>query len=102
MDFEAKIDSLASGISDMFHRKEARDISAQLRNARANGKRFVLIQKQVTNEQRKALRELPLFNKGRNKGGIIDGQNQETTVRKRPRGKHAGRTLGYHKNIAIH
>ena len=97
--FEAKIDSLASGISEMFHRKEARDISAQLRNARANGKRFILIQKQVTNEQRKALRELPLFNKGRNKGGIIDGQNQETTVRKRPRGKHAGRTLGYHKNI---
>lgn len=97
--FEAKIDSLASGISEMFHRKDASDISAQLRNARANGKRFILIQKQVTNEQRKALRELPLFNKGRNKGGIIDGQNQETTVRKRPRGKHAGRTLGYHKNI---
>ena len=97
--FEAKIDSLASGISEMFHRKEARDISAQLRNARANGKRYILIQKQVTNEQRKALRELPLFNKGRNKGGIIDGQNQETTVRKRPKGMHAGRTLGYHKNL---
>ena len=97
--FESKIDSLAIGISKMFQRKEAHVISNQLRKARAMGNRYVLIQKQVTNEQRKALRELPLFNKGRNKGGIIDGQNQENTVRKNPKGQQARRTLGYHKEI---
>ena len=97
--FESKIDSLAIGISKMFQRNEAHVISNQLRKARAMGNRYVLIQKQVTNEQRKALRELPLFNKGRNKGGIIDGQNQENTVRKNPKGQQARRTLGYHKEI---
>ena len=72
--FDSGIDSLAQGISDLFHRKEASDIVSQLKKARANGSRWVLVQKQVTNEQRKALRELPIFNEGRFKGGIIDGQ----------------------------
>lgn len=95
--FDSGIDSLAQGISDLFHRKEASDIVSQLKKARANGSRWVLVQKQVTNEQRKALRELPIFNKGRFKGGIIDGQNQESTVRKNPKGQLAKRTLGYYK-----
>lgn len=96
--FDRNIDSLAQGISDLFQRKEAKNISNQLRVARSKGKRYVLIQKQVTNEQRMALRELPIFNKGRMKGGIIDGQNQETTVRKNPKGQLAQRTLGYYKD----
>ena len=95
--FDENIDSLAKGISDLFHRKEAKDISHQLRAARSKGNRFVSIQKQVTNEQRMALRELPILNKGRMKGGIIDGQNQESTVRKNPKGRLAQRTLGYYK-----
>lgn len=95
--FDENIDSLAQGISNLFQRKEAKDIADQLRDARRRGRRYVSIQKQVTNEQRMALRELPIFNKGRMKGGIIDGQNQESTVRKNPKGKLAQRTLGYFK-----
>lgn len=95
--FDENIDSLAQGISNLFQRKEAKDIADQLRDARRRGRRYVSIQKQVTNEQRMALRELPIFNKGRMKGGIIDGQNQESTLRKNPKGKLAQRTLGYFK-----
>ena len=95
--FDENVDSLAQGISDLFQRKEAKEIANQLRVARSKGKRYVSIQKQVTNEQRMALRELPIFNKGRMKGGIIDGQNQESTVRKNPKGKLAQRTLGYYR-----
>ena len=95
--FDENIDSLAQGISNLFQRKEAKDIADQLRDARSRGRRYVSIQKQVTNEQRMALRELPIFNKGRMKGGIIDGQNQESTLRKNPKGKLAQRTLGYFK-----
>lgn len=95
--FDENIDSLAQGISNLFQRKEAKDIADQLRDARRRGRRYVSIKKQVTNEQRMALRELPIFNKGRMKGGIIDGQNQESTLRKNPKGKLAQRTLGYFK-----
>lgn len=95
--FDENIDSLAQGISNLFQSKEAKDIADQLRDARRRGRRYVSIQRQVTNEQRMALRELPIFNKGRMKGGIIDGQNQESTLRKNPKGKLAQRTLGYFK-----
>jgi cell division protein FtsI (penicillin-binding protein 3) len=93
--FESKIDSLAVGISDLFHHKSAAEISAELKHARKNGKRYVLIQKQVTNEQRKSLRALPIFKEGTFKGGIIDGK--ETSVRKNPKGQLAKRTLGYYR-----
>ena len=95
--FDENVDSLARGISDLFHRKEPKEIVSQLRAARSKGKRYVSIQKQVTNEQRMALRKLPIFNEGRMKGGVIDGQNQESTVRKNPKGQLAQRTLGYYK-----
>ena len=93
--FESKVDSLAVGINNLFHNKSAAEISKQLRAARENGNRYVKIQKQVTNEQRKLLRALPIFKEGTFKGGIIDGK--ETSVRKKPKGKLAERTLGYYR-----
>ena len=45
----------------------------------------------MTNEQRKKLRKLPIFEKGRNEGGLID--NEEVSVRKKLRG-FASRTIG--------
>jgi cell division protein FtsI (penicillin-binding protein 3) len=93
--FESKIDSLAAGISDLFHEKSATEITEELKHARKNGNRYVQIQKQVTNEQRKSLRALPIFEEGTFKGGIIDGK--ETSVRKNPKGQLAKRTLGYYR-----
>ena len=59
----------------------------------SNGKRYLLIKKRVTNEERRKLRELPIFNLGRLQGGLID--TDETIIRKRPQGELLKRTLGF-------
>jgi cell division protein FtsI (penicillin-binding protein 3) len=79
----------------MYKDKSSRSYENEIRTARANGSRYVLIRKKVTNEERKRLGKLPIFNLGRMKGGIID--NQETIIRKAPNGILLRRTLGYYK-----
>lgn len=87
------IQGLSEGLANLFHDKTARQYENQLRRARNHGDRYVLIKKRVTYQQRKKLRELPIFKAGKYKGGLID--NQETIVRKRPNGGLLARTLGY-------
>lgn len=90
------VGGLSVGLSKLFKDKSAREYEEYLREARARKRRYVLIQKKVTNEVRKKLRELPIFEKGRYKGGIID--NNATIIRKRPNDDLLARTLGYVKN----
>jgi len=90
------IGELSVGLSKTFKDKSAREYEEYLREARSRKRRYVLIQNKVTNEVRKQLRELPIFEKGRYKGGIID--NNATIIRKRPNGDLLARTLGYVKN----
>lgn len=87
------IGGLSEGLSKTFGDRSAREYEEYLRSARAQKRRYVLVQRRVTNEDRKKLRQLPIFNRGRYKGGIID--NQVTIIRKRPNGDLLGRTLGY-------
>ena len=89
------IGKLSKGLAEIFKDKSAREFEEYLRNARAKKRRYVLIDKKVTNETRKRVRELPIFEKGRFKGGLID--NQATIVRKRPNDELFRRTLGYVK-----
>lgn len=89
------ISGLSVGLAELLGDKGAREYEVYLREARQKKKRYVLIKKKVTNEMRKELRKLPIFNQGRYKGGIID--NQVTIVRKRPNGDLLSRTLGYVK-----
>ncbi|PKR79834.1 peptidoglycan glycosyltransferase [Brumimicrobium salinarum] len=89
------IGELSLGLSKLFPEKTAREYEEYLREARARKRRYVLIQKKVTNEVRKKVRELPIFRKGRFKGGIID--NKATIIRKRPNDDLLARTLGYVK-----
>lgn len=93
--WNAGISGLSKGLARIFPEKSAREYEEYLRDARVKKRRYVLIQKRVTNETRKQLRELPIFRKGRFKGGLID--NQATIVRKRPNGELLARTLGYVK-----
>lgn len=93
--FEEEIGSLAKALASLFKDKTARDYENYLRQSRAQKRRYVLIQKGVTNDTRRALRELPIFKKGRFKGGIID--NKATIIRKRPHDELLRRTLGYVK-----
>lgn len=91
--FNEGLDSLAQELSILFGDKSSRDYRALIQKARNQGDRFLLIQRKVTNEQRKKLREMPIFRLQRHKGGLID--DIEIIERKRPYGALAHRTLGY-------
>jgi cell division protein FtsI (penicillin-binding protein 3) len=94
-DFDKNIMELSQKLSWIFPGMTAREYEAHIRQGRARGNRYLLIKKKVTNEQRNRLRTFPIFNLGRNKGGLID--TEETIVRKRPHGELLKRTLGYYK-----
>jgi cell division protein FtsI (penicillin-binding protein 3) len=91
--FDREVSDLAAGLSKMFPETSARGYEEYIRKGRANGNRYLRIKLKVTNEQRRRLRQLPIFNLARNKGGLID--NDEIVTRKRPHGEMLKRTLGY-------
>jgi len=91
--FNEGLDSLAQQLSAVFGDKTPREYRERIQKARNQGDRFLLIQRKVTNEQRKKLREMPIFRLQRHKGGLID--DIEIIERKRPYGALAHRTLGY-------
>ncbi len=93
--FDAQISGLCEGLSRLYPEKSAYDYEAQIRKARANGVRYLLIRRKVTNAARKKLRALPIFELGQMKGGIID--NIEVIMRRKPFGNLLNRTLGYYK-----
>ena len=93
--FDAEVSNLAMGLHQLYPEKSARKYEDEMRVARENGSRYLLIRKKVTNEERKQINALPIFNLGRMKGGIID--NEETIIRKAPNGILLRRTLGYYK-----
>ncbi|MEY4287766.1 MAG: hypothetical protein RL511_1855 [Bacteroidota bacterium] len=93
--FDEKISELCQGLHRLYPEKSARAYETQIRKARANGVRYLLIRRKVTNEARKKLRKLPIFEEGQMKGGIID--NVEVILRKKPFGNLLNRTLGYYK-----
>lgn len=92
--FDRDISDLARGLSRIFPETSARDYENLIRRTRARERHFVTLKKKATNEQRRRVRELPIFKLGRNKGGLID--TDETVLRKRPHGEMLKRTLGYY------
>ena len=93
--WEKHISDLSKGLAELFGDKSAREYENYLREARSKKRRYVLIKKGVTNEMRRELRRLPIFELGRFKGGIID--NKAIIERKRPHDELLKRTLGYVK-----
>ena len=93
--FDQKVGELSQGLHRLYPDKSARAYETQIRKARANGVRYLLIRRKVTNDARKKLRKLPIFELGQMKGGIID--NVEVIMRKKPFGNLLNRTLGYFK-----
>ncbi|MCH2229867.1 MAG: transpeptidase family protein [Crocinitomicaceae bacterium] len=91
--FDEQISSLCIELADLYPEKSAKEYETMIREGRNRGARYLLIKKKATNEERKKLREMPIFEKGQLKGGLID--NQETIIRKRPHGELMKRTLGY-------
>ncbi len=95
--FDAEISALSRELAKMYPNKTAHEYEVYIRDGRQRGARYLLIRKMVTSEERKRLREMPIFELGRLKGGIID--NQETIIRKLPHGELMRRTLGYVKEL---
>jgi cell division protein FtsI (penicillin-binding protein 3) len=91
--FLEEISNLSRELAKMYPSMSAGDYERYIRRARKNGKRYLLIKKRVTNEERRKLREFPIYNLGRLKGGLID--TDETIIRKRPQGELLKRTLGF-------
>jgi cell division protein FtsI (penicillin-binding protein 3) len=94
--FDAEVSDLAKGLEGLYPEKSAREYELLIRTARQRGNRYLLIRRKVTNEERKAIQELPIFKLGRLKGGIID--TEEKLIRKFPHGNMMKRTLGYYRN----
>ncbi len=94
--FNKDISSLSFGLNLLFPEKTAREYENEIRTARNRGSRYLLIKRKATNEERKKLRELPIFSLGRFKGGFID--TDENIERKRPHDELMRRTLGYYQN----
>ncbi len=95
--FDKEVANLCIALNELYPEKTARQYENLIRGGRARGSRYVLIHKKATNEERKKLRQMPIFEKGRLKGGIID--NEEIIIRKRPQGELLKRTLGYVKEL---
>ncbi|PWL33117.1 MAG: peptidoglycan glycosyltransferase [Fluviicola sp. XM-24bin1] len=90
--FASELNDLCIGLNKLYPDKTASEYQRMIREARARESKYLSIRKKVTNEERKKIRELPIFNLGRFKGGIID--NVENIERKLPHGELLARTLG--------
>jgi cell division protein FtsI (penicillin-binding protein 3) len=94
-DWDSDLESLTNELAIIFKDKTAAQYELYLRNARIKKRRYVLIQKSVSNEDRRKLKQFPIFKLGRFKGGLID--NKVITQRKMPHDELLKRTLGYVK-----
>ena len=90
--FKEKVDSLSQALSVFFGDKSSAEYKALLKKAYREGKgELQLYPKRISYSQLKELRQLPLFNLGRNKSGLI---TKELVRREKPFGSLASRTIG--------
>lgn len=91
-DFQNNVGALADGLSRLFGNKSAWEYKSALNKQRKKGNRYYLIRNNVTYEQLQVLRELPILERGKYKGGLII---LPKTKRQKPFGSLAHRTIGY-------
>ncbi|MFT5779112.1 MAG: cell division protein FtsI (penicillin-binding protein 3), partial [Crocinitomicaceae bacterium] len=91
--FDAELSDLCVALNDLYPDKTARYYESQIRKGRADSSRYILIRTRATGDERKKLKQMPIFREGRLQGGLID--NEEIIDRKRPHDELLKRTLGY-------
>ena len=91
--FEKNVKPLADSLSKMLG-KSSSFYHTQLRIARENKNRYLLVARDLSYTQYMKIKSFPLFNLGANKGGMI---TEQETVREHPIGKIAERTIGYER-----
>lgn len=92
--FNDNVDSLAICLSNLFQDKSMATYRMELRNARESGARYHLIKRKVKYPDLKKMKEFPIFNRGKYKGGFIFVQRNK---RERPFRILAARTIGYER-----
>ncbi|MEZ4738755.1 MAG: penicillin-binding protein [Flavobacteriales bacterium] len=90
--FREHIDSLSIRLAELFGDRTAAEYKRDLVDARHRKERYHLVKRKADHTQVQALRDFPLFNLGRYKGGLI---TEKRTARMRPFGRLASRTVGY-------
>ncbi|MCJ8209399.1 transpeptidase family protein [Mucilaginibacter sp. RS28] len=90
--FYSKVDSLAMKLSAFFGDKSEREYARILRDARRDKDRYQLIRRKVTYQELKKIRQFPIFNMGKYKGGLIIVQKNKRIL---PFRALAARTIGY-------
>ena len=91
IDFEKNVKPLSDSLAKMLG-KPSSFFHTQLRMARANKNRYLLITRDLSYTEYIKIKSFPLFNLGANRGGMI---TEQETVREHPIGKIAERTIGY-------
>ncbi len=92
--FYNKIDSLAIKLSMLFNDRSREDYKSSIIEARRRGERYFLVKRNVSYHEMNALREFPIFNLGRFRGGLIIVENKR---REMPFKNLASRTIGYER-----
>jgi cell division protein FtsI (penicillin-binding protein 3) len=90
--FYAKVDSLALKMSQFFGDRSPKQYSMILRDARKDSARYQLIRRKVGYQELKKIRQFPIFNMGKYKGGLIIVQKNRRIM---PFRTLAMRTIGY-------
>lgn len=90
--FYTKVDSLAVSLSRFFGDRSSGQYVRALRDARSKGNRYFLIKRNVGHQELKKIRQFPIFNLGRYKGGLIAERKNKRIL---PFQNLAARTIGY-------
>lgn len=90
--FHTHLDSLCLGLATIFNDRSHAELKRDLLDARARGERYHLVRRRVEHDQVQRIKRLPLYRLGRYRSGLIV---EKRTVRVRPFGRLAARTVGY-------
>jgi cell division protein FtsI (penicillin-binding protein 3) len=91
--FRKGIDSLALMLSRYYKDRSSTDYKQMLKDARATGKQYIVLnRKQINYQTKKEMMKWPIIREGRYKGGIIF---EKIDVRYRPFSKLSRRTIGF-------
>ena len=90
--FSSEIESLSIALSELFNDKSAKEYEKYLRDSRARKKnKYVKLKNKVTHNDLNLLKDFPILNLGKYKGGLII---EERPNRENPFGLLAKRTVG--------
>lgn len=90
-----KAEQLSAGLAEIFKDKSAKEYYRLIAGGRRNGRKYVKIGSQIDHGTLQSVKQLPLYNEGGYKGGMIV---EKIDTRQYPYGALARRVIGYVKD----